>query len=67
MLSRGPRRAALRGFLPRRNTVHPVFSARDPWPLLTSLSKLVRQVSRRSAGSAPVPVGRRTQEGVTEG
>jgi predicted ATP-grasp superfamily ATP-dependent carboligase len=68
MLSRGPRRAALRGFLPRRNTVHPVFSARDPWPLLASLSKLVRHVRPRSTGQpTPIPLGRRTQEGVTEG
>lgn len=67
MLIRGPRGAALRGFMPRRNTVHPVFSARDPWPLLTSLSKLVRHVRRRSAVSAPIPLGRRTQEGVSEG
>ncbi len=68
MLSRGPRRAALRGFLPRRNTVHPVFSVRDPWPLLTSLSKWVRHVRRRSAGQLkPIPVGPRSPEGVTEG
>jgi predicted ATP-grasp superfamily ATP-dependent carboligase len=68
MLIRGPRGAALRGFIPRRNTVHPVFSLRDPWPLLTSLSKLLRHARRRrrAAKHAPIPLGRRAREGVSE-
>lgn len=68
MLMRGPRGAALRGFLPRRNTVHPVFSWRDPWPLLTSLSKLVRHPKRRrrAVENAQIPFARRAREVVNE-
>ncbi len=36
----GRRTAALAGALPRRRTVHAVFSVRDPLPVLTSLRKL---------------------------
>jgi predicted ATP-grasp superfamily ATP-dependent carboligase len=67
MLIHGPRGAALRGFVPRRDTVHPVFSLRDPWPLLTSLSKLVRQVRRRQgAAHGPTALSLRPREGISE-
>ena len=52
MLVRGPRRAAVRGLLPRRRTIHAVFSIRDPLPLLTTFGKLIRLVrSGRASGS----------------
>jgi predicted ATP-grasp superfamily ATP-dependent carboligase len=46
MLVRGPRVAAMRGLIPRRDTALAVFSATDPGPALTSLSRLVRRGSR---------------------
>jgi predicted ATP-grasp superfamily ATP-dependent carboligase len=61
MLLRGRWGAALRGLVPRRNTVHPVFSLRDPWPVLSSLSKLVRQMRRRRS-HGPVPVAQIRRE-----
>jgi predicted ATP-grasp superfamily ATP-dependent carboligase len=48
MLIRGPRAAALRGLRPRRDTALAVFSATDPGPVLTSLSRLLRHVSPRT-------------------
>ncbi len=48
---RGSRRTALRGSLPRRRTVHAVFSIRDPLPLLTTVAKLGRR--GRPAGREP--------------
>jgi carbamoylphosphate synthase large subunit len=46
---RGERRSALLGLIPRRHTVHAVFSLHDPSPSLVSLGKLGR--ARRSTGS----------------
>jgi predicted ATP-grasp superfamily ATP-dependent carboligase len=67
MLMRGPRGAALRGLVPRRDTVHPVGSVRDPWPLLTSLAKLVRPVRRsRSAARHELAVRLRPREGISQ-
>ncbi len=40
VLFRGRPGEALRGLVPRRRTVHAVFSVRDPLPLLTSIGKL---------------------------
>jgi predicted ATP-grasp superfamily ATP-dependent carboligase len=37
----GRRREALLGLLPRRHTVHAVFSLRDPWPSSVSVAKLL--------------------------
>lgn len=53
MLRHGPRAAALRGLVPRRDTTLAIFSARDPGPSLTSLSRVARYLrrSRRSASS----------------
>jgi len=56
MLARGPRATALRGLMPRRRTVHPVFSIRDPMPFLTSIVKLARTIGlggRHGKGGAP--------------
>lgn len=36
----GDRRGALRGLIPRRGTVHPIFELRDPRPIVVSLRKL---------------------------
>jgi predicted ATP-grasp superfamily ATP-dependent carboligase len=55
MLVHGPRGAALRGFWPRPNTVHATFALEDPWPVLTSLSRLIRYplpVRKSITGSA---------------
>ena len=46
MLRNGERLGALRGFVPRRDTTHAIFSLRDPVPLLTSVEKLPGQVRR---------------------
>lgn len=55
MLAHGPRRAALRGLVPHRDTALAVFSPSDPGPILTSLSRLLRRRSR--VREAPRPVG----------
>jgi predicted ATP-grasp superfamily ATP-dependent carboligase len=44
MLRNGERLGALRGFVPRRDTTHAIFSLRDPLPLLTSVKKLPGRV-----------------------
>ena len=41
--------AAARGLLPRRHTTHAIFSARDPRPALTTLSKLAARRPRSPA------------------
>jgi predicted ATP-grasp superfamily ATP-dependent carboligase len=46
MLRNGERLGALRGFVPRRDTTHAIFSLRDPLPLLTSVEKLPGRVRR---------------------
>jgi len=53
MFVHGPRIAALRGLVPRRRTVHAVFSIRDPMPLLTSAGKLFRLASARLRRAQP--------------
>jgi len=53
MLIHGPRGAALRGFIPRRNTALAVFSLKDPWPVLTSLTRLVRYLTATPVGKTP--------------
>ena len=40
----GDRRAAMRGLIPRRNTVHAIYSWRDPLPSVSSLTKLRTRV-----------------------
>jgi predicted ATP-grasp superfamily ATP-dependent carboligase len=40
LLRSGDRPAALRGFLPRRRTVHAVFSIRDPLPMLENVRRI---------------------------
>ena len=42
----GPRSEFIHGLVPRRRTVHAIFSLRDPGPLLTTLGKLKRRVGR---------------------
>jgi predicted ATP-grasp superfamily ATP-dependent carboligase len=42
LLTGGWRRNALQGLLPRRDTIHAIFSIRDPMPLLTSAAKLAK-------------------------
>jgi predicted ATP-grasp superfamily ATP-dependent carboligase len=66
MLRGGAWSAALRGLVPRRDTVHPVFSVRDPWPSLRSLSQLARRAGLRrrgkrgtAAGGEPAPPAHR--------
>ena len=57
MLIYGPRRAALRGFIPQRDTALAVFSLKDPWPVLTSLTRLVRYLTAtRTRTTIPAPV-----------
>lgn len=46
MLAHGPRGAALRGLIPRRDTALAVFSPTDPGPVLTSLTRLVKRLTR---------------------
>jgi predicted ATP-grasp superfamily ATP-dependent carboligase len=46
---RGRRREALAGLLPRPNTVHAVFSARDPAPTMASVAKAWARVASRGA------------------
>jgi len=46
MLLRGPRRDGLRGLVPHADTVHAIFSPTDPWPLLTSATRLFRRGTR---------------------
>ena len=58
MLFRGPRLAALRGFIPRRKTVHTVFSVRDPLPLLTTLGKIARAAMSYVSSGAGAPRNR---------
>lgn len=41
----GDRRSAIRGLIPRRKTVHAVYSWRDPLPFVSSLTKLRRRVA----------------------
>jgi hypothetical protein len=48
-LLRGELRLALRGVVPRRNTVHAVFSLRDPLPLTATFTKASRAIARRIA------------------
>jgi predicted ATP-grasp superfamily ATP-dependent carboligase len=43
---RGNRRAAIRGLLPHRSTVHAVFSLRDPLPALESVRNLLAKLRR---------------------
>jgi predicted ATP-grasp superfamily ATP-dependent carboligase len=43
----GRRREALRGLLPRRRTVHAVFSLRDAWPSTVSIAKLLGRGRQR--------------------
>ena len=57
MLRHGPRRAALHGFLPERDTAYAIFSRQDPWPLLTSASRIVRRRTRSGARSAAPVLG----------
>jgi len=45
----GMRLEALRGLLPRRRTVHAIFSLRDPLPLVESLAKGRAKIARRAA------------------
>jgi predicted ATP-grasp superfamily ATP-dependent carboligase len=52
MLLHGPRRDALRGLIPHRDTALAVFSAADPWPLLTSASRFLRRGSRAGSDQA---------------
>ena len=47
LLKAGERQRALRGLLPRRGTVHAIFSFRDPMPLLTSVAKVTKLGSRK--------------------
>jgi predicted ATP-grasp superfamily ATP-dependent carboligase len=46
MLRHGPRGDALRGLVPHPDTALAVFSATDPWPLLTSVSRFIRRGTR---------------------
>ncbi|MFL5686579.1 MAG: hypothetical protein ACJ77D_11050 [Chloroflexota bacterium] len=46
MLLRGPRVDGLRGLVPHADTAHAIFSASDPWPLLTSATRFLRRGSR---------------------
>ena len=43
MLTHGQRAAAFRGVVPRPDTAMAVFSARDPWPVMTSFSRLLQR------------------------
>lgn len=52
MLLRGPRTDALRGLMPHPDTALAVFSATDPWPLLTSVTRLFRRGPRGGKGNA---------------
>jgi predicted ATP-grasp superfamily ATP-dependent carboligase len=44
MLADGERLHALRGFVPRRDTTHAIFSLRDPMPRLRSVEKLIKRL-----------------------
>ena len=46
MLRHGPRGDALRGLVPHPDTALAVFSATDPWPLMTSVSRFIRRGGR---------------------
>lgn len=59
MLVCGERRQALRGFVPRRGTIHAVFSLRDPMPVLTSAAKLAGWIGKRGRSSATAAAGHR--------
>jgi predicted ATP-grasp superfamily ATP-dependent carboligase len=52
LLAHGRLREAARGLVPHRGTVHAVFSARDPGPLLTTLGKVARLVTGRPTSAA---------------
>jgi len=45
LLRGGDRAAVLRGFLPRRRTVHAVFSLRDPLPMLENVRRIAPAVT----------------------
>jgi predicted ATP-grasp superfamily ATP-dependent carboligase len=70
MLRGGAWSAALRGLVPRRDTVHPVFCARDPWPSLRSLSLLARRTglrrgrTSRTTANADAPSGAQPLSGL---
>jgi len=49
---RGDARLALRGIVPRRRTVHAVFSLEDPLPLAATFAKVSRAARRGIAGLA---------------
>ena len=57
MLRHGPRGDALRALVPHPDTALAVFSATDPWPLLTSFSRFLRRGSR-TAKEGRKPLGR---------
>jgi predicted ATP-grasp superfamily ATP-dependent carboligase len=59
MLADGDRLGALRGCMPRRDTVHAVYSLRDPMPLLSSAEKLTRR--RRSPGARGLREGQHSE------
>jgi predicted ATP-grasp superfamily ATP-dependent carboligase len=46
MLLRGPRRDGLRALAPHPDTALAIFSASDPWPLLTSATRFFRRGTR---------------------
>ncbi|HLB19646.1 MAG TPA: ATP-grasp domain-containing protein [Gaiellaceae bacterium] len=48
LLRGGDRPAVLRGFLPRRRTVHAVFSLRDPLPMLENVRRIPSAISSRA-------------------
>jgi predicted ATP-grasp superfamily ATP-dependent carboligase len=56
-LAQGKAGVVLKGLVPRRRTVHAIFSLRDPRPAITSISKLRRRVMtaplRRTVRGAP--------------
>jgi hypothetical protein len=53
-LARGDLRRAARVLVPRRGTVHAVFSGRDPLPILARAGKLV-SMCWRAAARQPMP------------
>ena len=52
MLLRGPRRDGLRALVPHPDTALAIFSTTDPWPLLTSATRLFRRGTRNGNGQA---------------
>ena len=58
MLLRGPRDEAIRGLLPRRDTAYAVFSRSDPWPVVTTLERMLRRGARGRADRGTNPLFR---------